>query len=132
MLFRWILVLTLHEISVGASVIGLVSESIYVSQAFCRKSAWSDMETRGSHSFIFMKVRQHCNLKTLPIKLECTFLDLTSSNVFAYCTLQISCGMPQYIFFVCITIAISLHFLQVLQHSGRCYAIYCALLSYCM
>lgn len=90
------------------------------------------METRGSHSFIFMKVRQHCNLKTLPIKLECTFLDLTSSNVFAYCTLQISCGMPQYIFFVCITIAISLHFLQVLQHSGRCYAIYCALLSYCM
>lgn len=121
---------TLHEISVGASVIGLVSESIYVSQAFCRKSAWSDIETRGSHSFIFMKVRQLCNLKMLPIKLECTFLDLTSSNIFAYHTLEISCGTGY--FFVCVTIAISLHFLRVLQHSGGCYAITCALLSFLM
>lgn len=39
-------------------------------------------KTKGSHSFIFMTVRQHCNLKMFPIKFECTFLDLTSSKLF--------------------------------------------------
>lgn len=36
----------LHESSGGSSVIELVSESTDVSQAFCRKSAWSDTENQ--------------------------------------------------------------------------------------
>lgn len=63
MLLKWVLVFSLHESSVGASVIGLVAENIYVSQAFCRKSAWRDIKTEGNHSFIFMTARQHHSLK---------------------------------------------------------------------
>lgn len=61
----------------------LDSENIYVSQSFCRKFAWSEIEkNKGSHSFIVMTVRQHCNLKMLPIKWEWTFFDLTPSKHF--------------------------------------------------
>lgn len=81
-------------------------------------------KTKGNHSFIFMTVRHHHNLK-----MGMYFLDLSSSKHFGFCTLQISCGMP-HACFVCITVATTLYFLQVLQHSDRYYALPYALLSF--
>lgn len=66
---------------------------------------------------------------TIIWKWECTFLDLSSSKHFGFCTLQISCGIP-HACFVCIIVATALYFLQVLQHSDRYYALPYALLSF--
>lgn len=65
----------------------------------------------------------------LPVNGNVLSLIWHIQNIFGYCTLQISCGMP-HAFLACITVATTLHFLQVLKHSDRYYALPYALLSF--